>query len=63
MDCDPGIDDTLAIILAGHDPKLKLIGLSSVAGNASIEKTTKNILNVINVSGLEKIPVVRGQSD
>ena len=60
LDCDPGHDDAMAIILAGHDPRLKLIGLSSVAGNMDLEKTTKNILDIINISGLEKIPVARG---
>ena len=60
LDCDPGHDDAMAIVMAGHASNLKLIGLSSVAGNMPIEKTTCNILNMINISGLEEVPVARG---
>lgn len=66
LDCDPGIDDAFAIILAAYAPNLNLIGISTVAGNQIIEKTTKNALNVLNwigktseSSGLE-CPLIQG---
>jgi len=63
LDCDPGHDDALAIILAGHHECLHLIGISTVSGNQSVEKTTKNAAKVLMVSGLaEQVPVYRGQS-
>ena len=66
LDCDPGLDDIFAIILATQNEKLNLLGISSVAGNQTLEKTTRNVLNVLNMSGmLDKVessalPVVKG---
>lgn len=51
LDCDPGHDDAFAILLAAYSPKIKLIGVSTVAGNQLIEKTTNNALNVLNLIG------------
>lgn len=62
LDCDPGHDDALAIILAGHNPKLQLIGISTVCGNQTVEKTTINALRMLSISGLEHIDVVKGAS-
>lgn len=62
LDCDPGHDDAMAIILAGHQNKfIKLLGISTVAGNQTVDKTTLNALKVLNISGLEEIDVVKGQ--
>jgi len=52
LDCDPGIDDLFAILLAAHSSKIKLVGVSSVAGNQIIEKTTINTLKIFNLLGL-----------
>ena len=52
LDCDPGHDDAFAIILAAYSGKIKLGGMSTVSGNQTIEKTTKNALNVLNLIGL-----------
>ncbi|CAF0730822.1 unnamed protein product [Brachionus calyciflorus] len=52
LDCDPGHDDSLAILLASHCKKIKLIGISTVGGNQTIEKTTKNALISMNLYGL-----------
>ena len=51
IDCDPGIDDALAIILACFSPNVKVIGLSTVAGNCSLDQATLNALNVLNIAG------------
>ena len=42
LDCDPGHDDAVAILLAGKNPNLNLLGISVVAGNQTIEKTARN---------------------
>ena len=65
LDCDPGTDDALAIILAAYSPKINLIGISTVAGNQIIEKTTRNALNVLNIIGMINndhlsLPLVQG---
>jgi len=62
LDCDPGHYDALAIILAGHSSNIELLGISTVAGNQTLEKTTENALKILSVSGLQNIDVVKGQS-
>ena len=47
IDCDPGLDDTLAIILASWHEKINLIGISTSAGNTSLDNTTKNALDIL----------------
>ncbi len=54
LDCDPGIDDAFAIILAAFSPKINLIGISTVSGNSSIKSMTKNTLKVLNLIGMVK---------
>ena len=46
IDCDPGIDDAFAIVLAAFSEKIDLIGISTVSGNQSIDKITYNALKV-----------------
>lgn len=60
LDCDPGLDDVLAIILAASHPRLNLIGVSTSPGNSSIENTTQNALDVLYNIGKSHIPVVMG---
>ena len=36
LDCDPGLDDTLALLMAAHHDRLNLIGVSTSAGNTSL---------------------------
>lgn len=62
LDCDPGHDDAFAMILAAHSPALHLLGISTVAGNVSIEKTTKNALHILAAFGDHHTIVVQGQS-
>jgi Inosine-uridine preferring nucleoside hydrolase len=59
LDCDPGIDDAWAIVLACGDPELELCGITTVAGNASLATTTANALRVCEFIGAD-IPVAAG---
>ena len=59
LDCDPGHDDAIAILLAGNNPQLNLLGISVVAGNQIIEKTARNALNVATFLGID-VPVAIG---
>jgi inosine-uridine nucleoside N-ribohydrolase len=64
LDCDPGHDDAFAIILAAYHPSLELIGISTVVGNQTIERTTQNAYKIAYISGLsENIPIIRGCSE
>ena len=61
LDCDPGHDDAMAIILAAMHPSSSLLGISTVAGNQSSEKTHLNARAVLATIGCQEIPVLRGQ--
>lgn len=50
IDTDPGVDDALAILLALRSPELQLVGLTTVAGNVSIEQATANLYRVLALS-------------
>jgi inosine-uridine nucleoside N-ribohydrolase len=60
IDCDPGHDDAIAILLALASPEVELRGIVSVAGNQTVDKTTRNALKVLELVGRSDIPVVRG---
>lgn len=60
LDCDPGHDDAINIMLAGAAPELELMGISVVAGNQTLEKTTINALRVCQYLGLDEVPVSAG---
>src|ERR1700678_3383398 len=60
LDCDPGIDDALAIVFAHGHPGIDLLGLTTVAGNAGLAKTTVNALAVCEYIGAAGIPVTAG---
>ena len=60
LDCDPGHDDAMAILLATWTANLRVVGISTLSGNQSIDKTTVNAARMVTVSG-RKIPVIRGQ--
>jgi len=60
IDCDPGIDDALALAFAHGDPGLELCGITTVAGNVGLDRTTANALLVRDFAGLADVPVVPG---
>jgi purine nucleosidase len=60
FDTDPGIDDSLAILLALASPELKVQGVSVVHGNCSVDQATTNALSVLALAGAGHIPVSRG---
>jgi len=61
LDCDPGHDDVFAIILAALGPNIELLGISTVAANQSVDKTTLNACKVVTALNLD-VPVYRGQA-
>lgn len=60
LDCDPGHDDAVAILLAAGNPDIELLGLTTVGGNHTIDKVTRNAQQVLTVAGLRDVPVYRG---
>lgn len=62
MDCDPGHDDAIAIILAAARPELDILGITTVSGNAEIDKTTMNALKICELVSLDDVIVSKGAS-
>ena len=60
IDCDPGHDDAIAILLALASPEVELRGITTVAGNQTLDKTTRNALKVLELAGRADIPVAAG---
>ncbi|WP_156290636.1 nucleoside hydrolase [Oceanobacillus salinisoli] len=61
LDCDPGHDDAIAIILAASKvSNLKIEAITTVAGNVEVEKNTLNALKVCDIIGLDDVPVAQG---
>ncbi|MGJ8720819.1 MAG: nucleoside hydrolase [Salinibacterium amurskyense] len=60
LDCDPGHDDAIAILLAHGSPNIELLGVTTVVGNQTIEKVTRNALAVARVIGMTDVPFARG---
>ena len=66
IDCDPGHDDMVALVLALGSPRLDVKAITNVAGNKVMEKVVRNTLNILNYCGAECIvapgasrPIVR----
>jgi inosine-uridine nucleoside N-ribohydrolase len=60
LDCDPGHDDALAILLAVADPAVSLLAVTTVAGNQTVDKCTLNARRVLSLAGVSSVPVARG---
>lgn len=63
IDCDTGIDDAVALVMAnGLKDKLNILGVTTVAGNVGLKNTTKNTLNVLKLIGSGDVQVAKGAS-
>lgn len=62
IDCDPGIDDSLALLLALNSPELDVIGITIVSGNVPANQGAKNALKVLKLLKREDIKVYIGES-
>lgn len=60
IDCDPGIDDALALMLAHGSPEVELLAVTVCGGNQTLEKVTRNALCLADALGLDGIPVAAG---
>lgn len=60
LDCDPGHDDALAILLAHGSPEIELAAITTVSGNQEITKVTRNALAVMAVAGITGVPIAAG---
>ena len=61
LDCDPGHDDAIALILALASPELKVLAVTTSAGNQTPDKTLNNALRILTLLGRDDIPVAAGQ--
>jgi inosine/uridine nucleosidase len=60
IDCDPGHDDAMAILMAHGDPTIDICAITTVAGNQTLEKTTLNARRVCTVAGITDVPIAAG---
>jgi inosine/uridine nucleosidase len=60
LDCDPGHDDAIALLLAHGNPDIELVAVTTVHGNQTIEKVTRNALAVATVAGITGVPFAAG---
>ena len=60
IDCDPGIDDMVALLLACASPEAELLGVTTVGGNTGLTATTRNARAVLDLAGRPDVPVAAG---
>ena len=63
LDCDPGIDDALALIYLAalhRAGEIELVGVTTTAGNVGIEQTTRNASYILQLCGLDEVRVAAG---
>ena len=60
IDCDPGHDDAIAILLALASPEVEVRAITVVGGNQTLDKVTRNALKVLELAGRTDIPVAVG---
>ncbi|CAI9097773.1 OLC1v1034260C2 [Oldenlandia corymbosa var. corymbosa] len=60
IDTDPGIDDSMAILMAYQSPELEILGLTTIFGNVTTENATRNALLLSEIAGCPGIPVAEG---
>lgn len=60
LDCDPGHDDAVALLLAHANPEIELLAVTTVGGNQTLDKVTRNALGVLTLLGATDVPVSAG---
>lgn len=60
LDCDPGHDDAIALLLAHGNPNIELLAVTTVVGNQTLEKVTRNALSVARIANITKVPFAAG---
>jgi purine nucleosidase len=60
LDCDPGHDDAIALLVAHGSPAVELLAVTTVAGNQTLDKVTRNAGAVATIGGLSGIPIAAG---
>lgn len=60
IDCDPGADDALALLLALHSEKLSVLGITTVCGNASAAQTAANAAKILGLAGAQNVLAYQG---
>ncbi|XP_010516843.1 PREDICTED: uridine nucleosidase 1 [Camelina sativa] len=63
IDTDPGIDDSMAIMMAFQTPELEILGLTTVFGNVTTQDATRNALLLCEIAGFPDVPVAEGTSE
>lgn len=62
LDCDPGHDDAVAMMLAYGNPEIDLLAVTTVAANQTLTKVTRNALAVATMIGMHDVPIAAGCS-
>ncbi|HEI8867134.1 TPA: nucleoside hydrolase [Serratia odorifera] len=62
LDCDPGHDDAIALLLAWGNPEIELLAVTTVVGNQTLEKVTRNALAVARIANITGVPFAAGCS-
>jgi len=60
IDCDPGIDDALAVLVAAGSREFEILGVTTVAGNRPLEVTSLNACRILDAASREDVPVYSG---
>ncbi|HEJ9096292.1 nucleoside hydrolase [Serratia odorifera] len=62
LDCDPGHDDAIALLLAWGNPEIELLAVTTVVGNQTLDKVTRNALAVARIANITGVPFAAGCS-
>ena len=60
LDCDPGLDDAFAILLAAASSAIDLLAITTVAGNHTVDRMTLNARRICTVAGIRNVPIAQG---
>ncbi|CDL79865.1 nucleoside hydrolase [Xenorhabdus cabanillasii] len=60
LDCDPGHDDAIAMLLAHGNPDIELLAVTTVVGNQTLDKVTRNALSIAYISNIHNVPFAAG---